>query len=186
VEMLAASRDALLGRGDLETAAVFETEESIDTLQDAIDTYLDRIDGSSLAADDERRLHVFRHVVGDIERIGDHAVNIAQRAGRARRSARPFSRIATDELGHMFDRATELYRLALRALQGEDRDAAQQALEVEADVDRLEREYKANHVRRLEGGTCDPEAGILFAEVLHNLERIGDHAVNIAGDVLLI
>jgi phosphate:Na+ symporter len=186
VEMLAVSRDALLGQGSLETSAVFEIEESIDTLQDAIDEYLDRIDGSSLSAGDERRLHVFRHVVGDVERIGDHAVNIAQRAERARRAGHPFSKQGADELGDMFDRATELYRLSLRALQGEDRDAAQEALEVEKDVDRLEDEYKANHIQRIEGGTCDPEAGFLFVEILHNLERIGDHAVNIAGDVLLI
>ncbi len=186
VDMLVTARAALLDRGAPEASSVFETEESIDTLQDAVDDYLDRIDGSSLAAEDERRLHVFRHVVGDIERIGDHAVNIAQRAGRARRDGDPFSRRAADELGHMFDRATELYRLSLRALQGEDRDAAQEALEVEKDVDRLEDEYKANHIQRLEEGVCDPEAGILFAEILHNLERIGDHAVNIAGDVLLI
>jgi len=186
LDMLAASRAALLGEAASDTAAVFEIEESIDTLQDAIDDYLDRIDAASLAPEAERRLHVFRHVIGDIERIGDHAVNIAQRADRARRSGRPFSPIAAGELGHMFDRSSELYRLALRALQSEDRDAAQEALEVEADVDRLEREYKANHVRRLEEGACDPDAGILFAEILHNLERVGDHAVNIAGDVLLI
>ncbi len=186
VDMLDAARDALLGQGASDAAAVFETEDAIDTLQDAIDAYLDRIDGSSVAPEDERRLHVFRHVVGDIERIGDHAVNIAQRARRTARNGRPFSTQAADELGLMFDRATELYRLALKALQGEDRAAAQEALEVEQDVDRLEREYKANHVRRLEVGACDPEAGILFAEILHNLERVGDHAVNIAGDVLLI
>ena len=186
LDMLAASRTALLGPEAPETAVVFEIEESIDSLQDAIDDYLDRIDGASLAPEAERRLHVFRHVVGDIERIGDHAVNIAQRAGRARRNGRAFSPVAADELDHMFDRSTELYRLALRALQGEDHAAARDALDVEVDVDRLEREYKANHVRRLEEGACDPEAGILFAEILHNLERIGDHAVNIAGDVLLI
>ncbi len=186
VDMLATARSLLLGQGPLDTATVFEAEDAIDTLQDAVDDYLDQIDGSSLSTDDERRLHVFRHVVGDIERIGDHAVNIAQRARRTHRDDRPFSVQAVDELSHMFDRATELYRLSLRALQGEDRDAAHEALDVERDVDRLEIEYKANHVRRLEEGTCDPEAGILFAEILHNLERIGDHAVNIAGDVLLI
>jgi len=186
VDMIASSRAALLSESPPETSSVFEVEESIDTLQDAIDDYLDRIDGSALAPSDERRLHVFRHVVGDIERIGDHAVNIAQRAKRVRRGGHAFSSPATDELDHTFDRAIELYRLSLRALQEEDRAAASEALEIETDVDRLEREYKANHIRRLEEGTCDPEAGILFAEILHNLERVGDHAVNIAGDVLLI
>jgi phosphate:Na+ symporter len=186
VEMLAASRDALLGQGSPETSSVFDVEETIDRLQDAVDEYLDRIDGTSLAAGDERRLHVFRHVVGDIERVGDHAVNIAQRADRARRGGHRFSDQGTAELNDMFDRATELYRLSLRALQGEDREAAEEALELEKDVDRLEIEYKANHVHRLDERICSPEAGVLFVEILHNLERIGDHAVNIAGDVLLI
>ena len=186
VEMLAASRNALLGQGSPETSSVFDVEETIDRLQDAVDEYLDRIDGTSLAAGDERRLHVFRHVVGDIERVGDHAVNIAQRADRARRGGHRFSDQGTAELNDMFDRATELYRLSLRALQGEDREAAEEALELEKDVDRLEIEYKANHVHRLDERICSPEAGVLFVEILHNLERIGDHAVNIAGDVLLI
>ena len=186
VDMLCASRATLLSEIRSESSAVFKTEDAIDTLQDAVDEYLDRIDGNSLSAEDERRLHVFRHVVSDIERVGDHAVNIAQRAGRARRGEHPFSKQAVDELEHMFDRATELYRLSLRAFQGEERDVAHEALEVEKDVDWLETEYKTNHVRRLEDGTCDPQAGILFVEILHNLERIGDHAVNIAGDVLLI
>jgi len=186
MRMLDASRCELLNETLAEPVSVFETEDAIDALQDAVDDYLDRIDGGSLSAEDERRLHVFRHVVGDIERIGDQAVNIAERARRVRRSGHTFSKLASDELRHMFDRASELYHLSLDALQGEDRTAAREVFEIETDVDRLEREYKANHIRRLEQGTCDPEAGILFAELLHNLERIGDHAVNIAGDVLLI
>ena len=185
--MLGTSRDALTDAGSgTQTTPIYETEETIDVLQGAIDAYLDQIDGRSMAAEEERRLHVFHHVVDDIERVADHVVNIAQRTDRVRRAGHAFSKQATDELRHMFDRATDLYHLSLRALQGEEQAAARKALEVEEDVDRLEREYKANHVRRLEEGACDPEAGILFAEILHNLERIGDHAVNIAGDVLLI
>jgi phosphate:Na+ symporter len=186
VDMLAASRGIALGEDAADSEPIFRTENAIDDLQDAVDDYLDRIDAASLAPSDERRLHVFRHVTGDIERIGDHAVNITQRAVRARLGNHPFSKQAEGELELMFDRATELYRLSLKALQSEDKSAAHTAMELERDVDRLEAEYKANHVRRLEGGICDGSAGILFAEILHNLERIGDHAVNIAGDVLLI
>jgi len=187
VEMLCATRDILLGAPAGEAApSVFEMEESIDALRDAVDEYLDRIDPGLLASEDDRRLHVFHHVVGDIERIGDHAVNIAQRADRIRRGGHRFSRQAVEELGHMFERSVDLYRLSLRALQGEDRAAAEAALEAEKEIDRLEDEYQANHIHRLETETCDPEAGILFVEILHNLERIGDHAANIAGDVLLI
>ncbi len=186
VDMLDASRSALVESSKADLSPIYETEDTIDTLQDAIDTYIDRIDSSSLAIDDEQRRHVFQHVVDDIERVADHVVNIAQRTDRMRRAGYRFSDNATCDLNDMFEQATELYRLSLRALQEEDREAAERALELEQDVDRLEREYKAGHVRRLEEGTCNSEAGILFAEILHNLERIGDHAVNIAGDVLLI
>ena len=129
---------------------------------------------------------MFHHVVDDIERVGDHVVNIAQRADRAQRAGHRFSEDAVHDLNDMFDRVRGLYRISLRALQGEDREAANEAFLLEKNVDRLEIEYKANHVHRLESGRCNPEGGILFVEILHNLERIGDHAVNIAGDVLMI
>ncbi|HDS29218.1 MAG TPA: Na/Pi cotransporter family protein, partial [Candidatus Acetothermia bacterium] len=77
-----------------------------------------------------------------------------------------------------------LYHCALAALDTEDPDLARNALVLEEEVDRLERLYKEHHLRRLDQGECDPSAGILYVEILHNLERIGDHAVNIAGDVL--
>jgi len=185
-DMLGVSRNALVEPGTADLSLIYEAEETIDKLQEAIDTYIDRVDNSSLAIDDEQRRHVFQHVVDDIERVADHVVNIAQRADRMRRAGYRFSESATRDLDHMFEQATKLYRLSLRALQSEDRETVEQALELEKDVDRLEREYKASHVQRLEEGTCNPEAGILFAEILHNLERIGDHAVNIAGDILLI
>jgi len=186
VDMLAVSRRALIEPGRLDTSIIFRTEETIDELQDAIDDYIDRIDSGSLAIDDEQRRHVFQHVVDDIERVGDHVINIAQRVDRMWRAGYRFSADANRDLDDMFEQATQLYRLSLHALQTEDRETSDRAFELEETVDRLEREYKASHVRRLEEGTCNPEAGILFAEILHNLERIGDHAVNIAGDVLLI
>jgi len=184
--MLAAAKSGVL-TGDLtETAVVFETEDSIDQLQGAIDDFLDRIDGSTLSPRDERRLHVLLHITTDIERVGDHAVNIAQRAERIRRERIAFSADALREIDDMFTKAVELYDLSLQALQNEDPDLAEEAVERERTLDRLEDAYKANHIARVEEGTCDPDAGILFVEILHNLERIGDHAVNIAGDVLLI
>jgi len=185
-EMLVGSRDAVLGGNAKATAAVFETEDAIDTLRDAAVEYLDRIDGALLAGRGERRLHVLHHVVGDIERVADHIVNIVQRADHLRRGNHRLSQEAAAELSDMFERAGDLYKLSLAALSGEDQDMAREVLELEKELDRLEIVYKASHVRRESSGTCNPEAGVLFLEILHNLERIGDHAVNIAGDVLLI
>ena len=184
--MITGCERGLVERSADETAAVLETEESVDALQDAVDEFLDRVEPATLAPGDERRLHVLHHVVADIERVGDQAVNIAQRTYRLLKGDGTFTGEAIEDLRTMFARTAELYELSLQALRSEDRDAAEEALELERTVDRFEREFKANHVRRVEDGVCNPDVGILYVEILHNLERIGDHAVNIAGDMLLI
>ena len=184
--MVASCRQGLLERSTDCTASVAEVEETVDYLKESVDGFLDRIDGSSLVGKDERRLDMLRHIAADIERVGDQAVNIAVRANRIMAKGRVLSARAADEAGLMFDRALELYRLSLCALETEDTEAAKRALELEKKLDELETLYKAHHVTRLEAKECDPETGILFAEILHNLERIGDHATNIAGDVLII
>ncbi len=184
--MIRACKQGVVKSDPAETASVAEVEEAIDSLKESVDEYLERIDGSTLSGENERRLHVLRHIAADIERVGDQAVNITVRAGKLLAKKRRLSTTALEELGDMFDRAIELYQLSLAALESEDTDRAKRALELEKSLDILETQYKAHHVTRLEAAECDPEAGILFAEILHNLERIGDHATNIAGDVLII
>jgi phosphate:Na+ symporter len=163
---------------------VLEIEASVDHLKRAIEVYLDRIPGDALSDKEERRLHMLQHVTGDIERVGDQAVNIAQRAQLLFRANHALSDSACRDLDDLFGKTTSLYMRAIEALREEDRTLAGEALGMEDDVNRLERSYKADHVARLEQGQCDPGAGILYVEILHNLERMGDHAVNIAGDVL--
>ena len=184
--MLQSCREALLGgeRGEVET--VLETEETIDVLNRAIGAFLDRIDASELSSVDAKRLHALQHVSGDIERVGDHAVNIAERAEVVIKRGFVFSQEASRDLSDMFDKAVRLYRLSLRTLEREDRTLAEEVFELEKEVDRLEIRYKEDHIERLECGICNSAAGILYVEVLRNLERIGDHAVNLAGDVLII
>ena len=184
--MLSSCREALLRGNIAHVATVIETEEAVDTLQRKIDDFLDQIDSGRLSVRDARRLHVLHHVTSDVERVGDHAVNIAERGEIAIKRSFAFSLEAQRELTDMFEKTLRLYRLSLQALQDENRGLAEEALELEKEVDLLEVRYKENHIRRLEEGACNPAAGILFVEVLRNLERIGDHAVNIAGDVLLI
>lgn len=163
---------------------VFETEEAVDGLKQEIGIYLDRIHGDALSDKEERRLHVLHHVTGDIERVGDQAVNIAERTLILLREHHELSKPARRDLNDLFEKTTSVYNRAIESLREESRELAREALELEEDVDRLEREYKANHVVRLAQGHCDSAVGILYVEILHNLERMGDHAVNIAGDVL--
>ncbi len=184
--MIRACQQGIVKRDPTETASVAEVEEAIDGLKESVDAFLDRIDGSTLSGKDERRLHVLRHIAADIERVGDQSVNITVRADKLLAKKRSLSAPAIEELGDMFDHAIELYQLSLAALEAEDTEGAKRALELEKHLDELETRYKAHHVARLETEECDSEAGILFIEILHNLERIGDHATNIAGDVLII
>jgi len=186
-ERMVESAEASLLKGDLSKASdVLETEESVDLFRRAIDDFLNRIDTELLSPRDAARLHMLQHISGDMERVGDHAVNVAERAQVNIKRKFTFSPEAKEELAHMFERTRSLYSLSLQALRNEDPTLAEQALELEREVDRLEVRYKEAHIRRLEEGTCDPAAGILFVEVLRNLERVGDHAVNIASDVLLL
>jgi len=184
--MVRNAEQALL-TGDLSLAAdVLHTEESVDVFCHTIDDFLNRINADLLSPRDAARLHMLQHVSGDMERVGDHAVNIAERAQVNVKRKSAFSEEGREELAHMFDRTRTLYALSLQALRDEDPAPAERALELEKEVDRLEVRYKETHIHRLEQGTCDPPAGILFVEVLRNLERVGDHAVNIAHDVILL
>ncbi len=182
--MLHRCRHGLHQRDEAALAEVLEIEEAVDSLKQDIESYLERIPGDALSVREERRLHVLRHATGDVERVGDQAVNIAERGLIVLRRGHVFSPAAVADLATLFDKTASLYAHALEALQEEDKERAQEALHREAEVDHLERLFKDRHLKRLDDGVCDATAGVLFVEILHNLERIGDHAVNIAGDVL--
>ena len=182
--MLKSCEDGILDRSSGEAASVLEVEVAVDGLQEEIENYLDKIPFDALSDREAGRLHVLQHVTGDIERVGDHAVNIAERTRKLLKAKVCFSETAQKELRKMFATTRTLYARSLDALRDEDRDAAEESLQMEKDVDRLEHEYKANHIKRVEEGICDPNSGMLYVEILHNLERVGDHAVNVAGDVL--
>ncbi|MFH1834181.1 MAG: Na/Pi cotransporter family protein, partial [bacterium] len=182
--MISRCRHGLLHRDEAALAEVLEIEQAVDSLKQDIESYLERIPGDALSPREERRLHVLRHATGDVERVGDQAVNIAERGEIVLRKGSLFSEPALADLAALFDKTALLYGRALGALREEDKEHAQEALHLEAEVDHLERLFKDRHLKRLDEGVCDASAGVLFVEILHNLERIGDHAVNIAGDVL--
>ena len=182
--MLKSCEDGILNRSPGDAASVLEVEVAVDGLQEEIEHYLDKIPFDALSDREAGRLHVLQHVTGDIERVGDHAVNIAERTRKLLKAKVCFSETAQKELRKMFSTTRTLYARSLDALRDEDRDAAEESLQMEKNVDQLEHEYKANHIKRVEEGVCDPNSGMLYVEILHNLERVGDHAVNVAGDVL--
>ncbi len=184
MRMIESSRMAFL-KADLDAVQdTFELEDSVDRFFHDLDSYLDRVDAHGLSDADTRRLHVLRHAVHDLERIGDHAVNIAERGRVRARHVVELSYEARSEVSTLFDRVEEMLEQVLAGLREEDRTLVEAAAGMEKEIDRLEEVYKERHIGRIEAGVCDPEMGVLFVEAVRNLERIGDHAMNIAGDVL--
>ncbi|MCX6101297.1 MAG: Na/Pi cotransporter family protein [Candidatus Bipolaricaulota bacterium] len=187
--MIRACQQGIVKRDPTETASVAEVEEAIDGLKESVDADLrvmHEMEGL-LEARGETAVYFMLGTLGGQRRYAD--VRHMERVyGWPVAHERGYPDLAGGEevLGDMFDHAIELYQLSLAALEAEDTEGAKRALELEKHLDELETRYKAHHVARLETEECDSEAGILFIEILHNLERIGDHATNIAGDVLII
>ena len=96
-----------------------------------------------------------------------------------------FSADAKSELATMFMKAKTIFEKAMVALEGQDEEAVKMVRELEEEIDRLQRVFEANHIRRLENKVCDPLGGIIFVDILRNLERVGDHSTNIANSILL-
>ena len=106
-------------------------------------------------------------------------------AERKIKKALTFSKIAKEEIATMCAKAKMIYEKALVALESENEEVVKAVRKTEIDIDRLQRVFESNHIRRIENKICNPLMGIVFVDILRNLERIGDHSTNIANAVLL-
>ncbi len=122
--------------------------------------------------------------INDIERVGDHADNIAELALYKIDNNVTFSEKAILELDEMVSRVMESYELALESLKSKNRYIAQKVIEIEGVVDEMEKRLRKKHITRLNEGRCETSSGIIFLDMLSNLERISDHSSNIALAVL--
>jgi phosphate:Na+ symporter len=124
-------------------------------------------------------------ILTDIERVGDLASNIAEFVVEKLKNGIEFSDAGKKDIAEMFDLTEETYSTAIKALKTKNKDLAKVAEKLEDDIDDLERRLKDAHIERVRIGVCDPQADAVFVETLRNLERIGDHADNIAYDVIM-
>lgn len=176
--------NCLITLEEKEIAKVYETEKSIDYLNHEITNYLVKINQTRLPADDARSIGSLFHVVNDIERIGDHAENIADAAkSRIERQVK-FSDQAKRELSEMLDRVIKITTYALDMFSTNNQEHMQEILELEDSVDEMERALQESHVQRLTQGVCTASAGMMFSDIISGLERVSDHATNIAFSLL--
>ena len=160
--------------------AVMRLEEVVDTYEDRIGTYLVRINAHELTAEQNGAVTKYLHTLNDLERISDHAVNIAECAGELHEKQMRFSEDAAHELGVLIGAVTEIVGLAVGAFIDNDLERAYRVEPLEELIDELCDQLKMHHVDRLQRGICTLGHGFVFNDMLTNLERIGDHCSNIA------
>ncbi len=167
-----------------EADKVREAEGKVDVYEDKIGSYLVKLSSHSLTEADGVEANKLLHVIGDFERISDHAVNIVESAEEIYDKKLEFSEDASKELRVLISAVEEILEISFRAFSEEDLNAASQVEPLEQVVDQLRDTLKFNHVSRLSAGNCTIELGFVFGDILTNLERIADHCSNIAGCVL--
>ena len=181
---LSLSMEAFFDGNEDKIGQVYETEKQIDFLSREITDYLVRINQLQLPVADAERIGGLFHVVSDIERIGDHAENIADAAVKCREDGITFTEKGEKEILVMHGKAMEILEKSMEMFTSLDPRNLPDILELEDSIDHMERELQENHVRRMAKGTCSPMAGIIFTDLVTGLERVADHATNIAFSIL--
>lgn len=181
---LTRAMNALITLDEQEIQKVYETEKNINYMNHAITNYLVSINQSSLPIDDIKNIGGLFHVVNDIERIGDHAENVADSAVTRKEKNIQFSQEAQSELSRMLDSVIRIMQYSMDMFSQNDRKHLQEILELEDRIDQMERDMQESHVQRLTRNQCTPEAGMIFSDLISGLERVADHATNIAFSIL--
>ncbi len=172
---------------DFDSAAaqeVREAEDRTDKYEDMLGTYLLRLGAEPLSDGDSEEVTELLKLIGDFERIGDHAVNIIESAEELHDKKLEFSQAAKYELSVMTAAVGEVIDLAVKAFAGNDAQAAKGVEPLEQVVDDLKNELRTRHILRMKKGECSIEAGFVWSDLLTNLERASDHCSNVALCVL--
>ena len=179
-ENLNRAMNVLLTLEPEEIEEVREVEKNIDFLSHAITNYLVKINQTTLPIEDLKSIGALLHVVNDIDRIGDHAENIAEAAERRIKTGVGFSKEAQKELGEMMNMVNTILRFSFEMFVKSTEEHVEDILHLEEAIDEKEKELQQKHIERLSNNECTPEAGALFSDIVSGLERVADHAVNIA------
>ena len=179
-ENLNRAMNALITLDEDDITEVYEVEKNINFLNHAITDYLVKINQSTLPIEDLKSIGALFHVVNDIERIGDHAENVADAAKQRKEEGISISKEAQRELGEMLDMVNTIIQYAIEMFVDSDESHMKEIETLEDRVDSKEKELQRKHVERLTRGECTPEAGMIFSDIVSGLERVADHATNIA------
>ena len=163
---------------------VYAREKYIDFLSHGITEYMVDANRYGLPLKDKERLGGLFHVVIDVERIGDHAVNIMDDALKEKNQKIEFSKEGRDEMLTMYEKVMEIYEKAVEIFVNEDKSKFDEVDRLEDVIDQMKIDCQEGHVKRMAGGKCSIESGLVFTDLVIGYERIADHAVNIAFSIL--
>ena len=161
-----------------------QIEGALNNLDRSITEYLVDLSAMSMSDEQSEKHTSLMDMVRDIERIGDHFENIIELIDYKISNKVVLTEQAQEDLNNMFDLTILTVKQAVKCLENDDREEALAVIQKEDQIDKMERMYRKKHIIRMNEGICQGSAGIVFVDIISNLERIGDHAVNIAEEVL--
>lgn len=184
-DMMVSTKKAFLGNDLEEVKKVFELEEIINELEAKIVSYLSSITTmESVTEHQALQIAGLLHVASDIEHVGDYCENIGQFAEEKTKKKYEFSDSACAEIYECFDHASRMLRDTISALECGDNNLAQDVKRQEAELNHTEEYLRKQHMKRLNEKRCSPEFTVIYTDVIHNIEKIGDSCDNIANAVL--
>jgi len=183
-ENLALALESLFEKSEDKANKVFENEKTINYLYHRISSKLVEINNTALSKSDAEKIGEMFKVLSDIERIGDHAENIAEDTILIKDRNLKFSDMAIEELKSLGCLTIEITTKALDVYRHEDASQLPQIVSLEKEIDAYSITYTDNHIERLKTEACEPKSGVIFTDMIIDLERSADHANNIAFSIL--
>ncbi|MEG0214685.1 MAG: Na/Pi symporter, partial [Hungatella sp.] len=164
-----------------EVENVYRVEKTINNMEKMLTEYLIKIDNLSLTEHQKLVVNDLFYSVSDMERVGDHAENLAESAEYLIKRNLKFSETGISDLQEISASVLKSFEYAIAARSSGNMDAVRKVSQYEDEVDNLEEELREKHIERLSSGQCEPSSGVIFLDIISNLERISDHAYNLAG-----
>ena len=177
------SMDSLLNKSVQSIEETDKYEQVVNSLQKEILNYLLKLSKLPLNDEERNKADMLFNTVNDIERVSDHAENISELSKISIDKELVFSENAMEEMKNIYDKAQQNFKNALKCLENNDKNMVSEIFELEEEVDILDKRYRKLHIQRLNEEKCTIDAGVLFLDLLTNLERVSDHSCNIATQV---
>ena len=183
--MIVDSQKAFIENDSEAVKRVMETEDTVDELQGKILNYLSAMVSKDTNTEEQGlEISQLMHIAADIEHIGDHCKNIAEFADEKIKKSYEFSDEAYSEIYSCFDLAKRMADDSVTALEKDSRDIAEGVMRLENSMNAREKELRAHHMARLTQKKCSPEFTVIYTDVIHDIEKIGDYCTNIADAVI--